>query len=359
MPHTPAPTALERSPRRPRGSVAWLPLVALLATSATAAPPPDVEWASAEAERWRGLAIDGEIDVRHERRADLAPILGRLLENRASEAEWQQIEQALHAFGFLDPGVDLIAAYRALIGAELGGTFDPASGAVVLVEAPSDDQDLNTVLVHEIVHSLQHQHFGLDRVIEPDLEISDRRSAWLSVIEGDASHTMFCSMFGEALERIPLAAASLRPLYDDPRYGLDLVVEDVEERLAAAPPFLVGDLMFPYLHGAVFVLQVRTEGGQKLLDHAFVNPPTSTEQILHPERWIDASDPPLVLELPTLSPVLGPGRPPRITGTWGEWGIRNGLAARAPEVELWLGGRHLHDLRRGRAAGRRLGDTVG
>jgi hypothetical protein len=69
-------------------------------------------------------------------------------------------------------------------------------------------------------------------------------------------------------------------------------------------------LVFPYLQGFVFALAVRQAGGHKLLDYAFSqDPPSSSEQVLHPEKWLRARDEPVVIQIdPAVTPLMQPGQ---------------------------------------------------
>ena len=46
-------------------------------------------------------------------------------------------------------------------------------------------------------------------------------------------------------------------------------------------------MIFPYLRGMVFCVKLTNEGGWKAIDEAYKNPPVSTEQILHPEKYLE------------------------------------------------------------------------
>lgn len=64
--------------------------------------------------------------------------------------------------------------------------------------------------------------------------------------------------------------------------------------------------MFPYEQGFVFFDALYQQGGYAAIDDAFADPPVSTEQILHPERYLAGEEPQLVT-LPPLTDTLGSG----------------------------------------------------
>jgi hypothetical protein len=66
-----------------------------------------------------------------------------------------------------------------------------------------------------------------------------------------------------------------------------------------SPPVLVRSLVAPYVDGFAFVQALRRRGGWAAVDAAVRKPPTSTEQVLHPEKFasgeapVDVPDPPI------------------------------------------------------------------
>ncbi|MCC7103642.1 MAG: hypothetical protein IT307_00730, partial [Chloroflexi bacterium] len=73
-----------------------------------------------------------------------------------------------------------------------------------------------------------------------------------------------------------------------------------------APPVVRDEVLFPYNDGALFVLQLVQHGGFEAVNAAFHKPPASTEQILHPEKYL-AQDAPVEIALPDLAATLGQG----------------------------------------------------
>jgi hypothetical protein len=120
--------------------------------------------------------------------------------------------------------------------------------------------------------------------------------------------------------------------------------------MAQAPAWFRDQLLFSYSRGAAFCLEVRQKGGQKLLDYAFaVDPPRSSEQILHPEKWYGRRDDPVVILWPDLGRDL-PGYSKAAEGQLGEEGIgiwlrsarpagQEGGKAAAAAAEGWGGDR--------------------
>jgi hypothetical protein len=70
--------------------------------------------------------------------------------------------------------------------------------------------------------------------------------------------------------------------------------------LADAPYVIRRGLMFPYEEGTEFVTRIHDRDGWEGINRAFRKPPQSTEQIMHPERYIDQLDEPVEVRLPRL-----------------------------------------------------------
>ena len=75
--------------------------------------------------------------------------------------------------------------------------------------------------------------------------------------------------------------------------------------MAVAPDYLKQSMIFPYQQGLLFVAALR-QSGMSWADvrKVYADPPASTEQILHPERYIER-DAPSVVELPEAPLVDG------------------------------------------------------
>jgi hypothetical protein len=77
-----------------------------------------------------------------------------------------------------------------------------------------------------------------------------------------------------------------------------------DDALNDAPAFLSGTLMFPYTDGYEFVQFLHDEGGWELVNEAYGNLPVSSEQILHPELYLEGEDP-IDVQVPDLSSSFG------------------------------------------------------
>ena len=243
------------------------------------------------------------------------------------------VEVALKAFGLVPESLDLLKFFPDLLTSQVAGFYDPEKHYLALVQR--DGKVLSTdlpeetarkaeeaVLVHELTHALQDQHFKLETFASGQ-PLDDTDVAKVALIEGDATLVMM-DFFAEAsLASMPGAEEIMDSFLSDPRELLKSTpgVPGAAE-LASAPAWFQDTLLFSYFEGFKFSLSARRKGGQALLDHAFTqDPPRSSEQILHPEKWHTRRDDPVVLPWPDLSGAL-PGWTKAVEAQLGELTIR-------------------------------------
>jgi len=151
-----------------------------------------------------------------------------------------------------------------------------------------------TTLAHELTHALQDQRFGLERLTDEGAGAgldSEAKSAFRALVEGDASLLESQYTDGHIAPHEYLWIA--RHLIDHDRSALE-----------QTPRFIRDSLGFPYEAGEVFVRALHAEGGWPAVDAAYADPPISTEQILHPERYL-AGDRPRRVPMVALTDTLG------------------------------------------------------
>ncbi len=237
-------------------------------------------------------------------------------------------QESMLAFGLLEPGQDL---RRILTGAFVdlvGGFYDPETKKLYLIRGvPAQGM----IAAHEMTHALQDQHFDLKAIQEAQgkQEDSDREAGLLACIEGDATVIMM-----DYLQQGGGPAQGLRMLLEilvNPGWASGQLAA-----LAAMPPALLREATFPYEDGKEFVEKVRQARGLPGVDALFKDPPASTEQVLHPEKFLGAKrDEPVGVPLPPgkLEARLGPGWKSLNADTRGELGIQAALRCFLPEAE--------------------------
>jgi hypothetical protein len=179
------------------------------------------------------------------------------------------------------------------------GFYDRSLDKVFLpdVQMRSEDELLEqkAVLAHEVHHALQAQHFGKF----PKATSSDESIAQLALIEGDAQVAMGAWLGAEA--GAPVGRTLRRIVEVTERVPLASVTRgEGSAKLDKALELTRQELEFPYKAGMLLVSDVYRTGGFPLVDSMYEHFPRSTEQVLHPEKY-------LVGELPR--PIAEPAPP--------------------------------------------------
>ena len=228
-------------------------------------------------------------------RQELSTYLDQEFKDDYSPEEIQADVRVLAAFGFVAPDYDLRQVLLDIYSAEVLGLYeDEVDTLFVVTEGQFSLLDRLT-FAHEYVHGLQDQNFDLGTFIDEERLSDDEVLARTALIEGDASQAMSQYL---VLHMSDISNQDLQELTEEAE-------RDGGTALAAAPPIIAETVLFPYTYGLEFVQMLYDEGWQAV-DAAFANPPRSTEQILHPQKYLDGDEPQLIA-LPPLTDTLGSG----------------------------------------------------
>lgn len=246
--------------------------------------------------RYRELPIKKDIREGYLSKEQLKVRLRKDFDEEYPAAEARADERVLRAFGLIPEGTDLRKLYLDLYGEQIAGFYEPETDEMYIISSGGALNALEeTTYAHEVVHALQDQHYDLEKLRKPfEDKNDDSLLAVTALVEGDAELT--------------------RGLYV--RNDADLAAKIAEIRaselpssriLETAPPIISRSLIFPYESGAIFNVSLWQKGGWDAVDRAYGDPPISTEQILHPEKYADQRDEPTDITLPNLAPALGSG----------------------------------------------------
>ncbi|MGH7896465.1 MAG: hypothetical protein ACREQQ_00815, partial [Candidatus Binatia bacterium] len=249
------------------------------------------------------------------------------LDREYSPTEIRGLERIYRKLGLWPDSLDLGQELLKLYDAQIAGFYDPHQAKLFLVPSgvPSTGwtiallqlflrRDLvnEMLLAHELTHALQDQHFGALALAE-NLDDDDRALAIHAVLEGDATLAGFAYVFGG------LAVESLPDLVQ----RLGTIPAELAAMLPDTPPLLRDSLVFQYSAGSAFVARAYSQGGWPGVDALLAYPPTSTEQILWPEKYFGRPDTPTEVRLGGLDGYENdPAWTEVETNTFGELTIR-------------------------------------
>lgn len=260
--------------------------------------------------------IDTPPPVEH-RFVDQAGMEERLSEELNDPEVLGQIEHESALFkllGVIPQDADLGEIYDSLFGSQVLGLYDPEKEQFFVLGDDSSgpesiDVEAQLTYAHEYVHRLQDAKFDLEAMDELG-ENDDMSLAISALIEGDATSAQSQYMLAnyDFLELSELLESALA----------------AQEELPDVPYFLQQSLEFAYTDGAAFVAILLQLGNFAAVDAVFVDPPKSTEQVLHAEKYLDG-ELPVELDIPD-DEVMG-GWTVQAENVLGEFFLRTWLEA--------------------------------
>jgi hypothetical protein len=254
-----------------------------------------------EMEALRGLDELQPISRSLMTREELGAYLENELEDDYPPEEIAADIRVLAAFEFVPPDFDLRGLLLEMYSTQILGLYDDEEEILYIVTDDGETArgDLNLMdrltFAHEYTHGLQDSHFELDAFIDEDSLNDDEILARMSLVEGDATLAMTDYLLAHRDEITPEDLAELQGAGSEGSSAI----------LADAPAIIVDTFEFPYSQGSQFVSALLEEGWDAV-DAAYADPPRSTEQILHPEKYL-SGDEPQIINLPPLTDTLGAG----------------------------------------------------
>jgi len=237
--------------------------------------------------------------------------LDRYLNARMSEdvkpGEQRAEEVTLRRLGFIGDKVDLKQSMLDVMNEQAAAFYDTRKKRLFLMESTGDrggEQMQSTVLVHELSHALADQQHGLYRFMQSAGPSDDEHLARMAVLEGQATWLMseyVAQQNGTTLLGRPEVVAMMAKASSSSSSEFPA--------LDAAPLYLQETFLFPYSQGMVFQAKVIEKLGKAGYSEVFRRPPTTTQQILHPDLYLTNRLPPrLALPAGTFKePVLSDG----------------------------------------------------
>jgi hypothetical protein len=206
-------------------------------------------------------------------------LLARMKKELLADLEPELLEgsdELLFALGAAGADLDYLGSMLTLLGTQLAGFYDPREKELVLLDDLGMEGQQAT-LWHELIHGLQDQHYDLASRMKWSSGRGDVLAAVQSLAEGDATSGMMDIML------LPRGQTAL----DLPEGMLagSLGVMEAMPEIASVPRILKRSIVAPYVDGLAFVHALRRAGGWAAVDAAWRDPPTTSEQILHPEKY--------------------------------------------------------------------------
>ena len=284
---------------------------------------------SSEISSIRELEFKHDVVVKVQSKDDFAKYIEKEIDEQyGSTEDVQNYVDALVLLGALKERVEFADTLKEMMVSQAAAHYDPRNKIYYLLMSDMDPFFLDLISSHELCHALQDQHFDLTALVMDDPEAmkdnGDTAMAKQCLAEGDATLVM---MWWAITQQMPDAkpaqlsaslslAVGMQATMDfdmildlaktgvtDSGMGMGSLAGSIED-MDKFPRFFMESLYMAYIQGAVAVDHVRTRGGWKAVDQLFKNPPSSSEQILHPKKLMGERDEPVDVRLPKLEKHL-------------------------------------------------------
>ena len=238
-------------------------------------------------------------------KSQLRAFIQQQIEKDYTPQKAMEEEALLKVLGLVPLDFDVRAFIEELLTDAVAGAYDPATDQFFLVDTETGQGfrermhvkasravlgNMNPVIIiHELDHALGGQHFPLRSTFAELMADTtlDQQMAVMALVEGDATFVMIDHQNKRKAE----SAGSGTMIA-----GSDLLIDMVvnfpvpipgARKLNEAPLFFQKSLLFPYYGGAEFVSTLRHYTADwRQVNAAYSSLPRSTEEILHPFRYL-------------------------------------------------------------------------
>jgi len=207
----------------------------------------------------RSLSFKHKLPIELVSREEVASIL------KLSEwGGWELAQQEYEALYLIPPGVSAKELLEDFYSSAILGYYSIEKKKIIIVEEIEGSLDKN-VLAHELTHALLDQYYP--EIFKKNYDLTDKDLAISALLEGDAE--LVEELYAKAVEE---------GIYQDC---------DVNFNLASTQSYLgiIYIQYFPYFEGYNFVKRLQNQGGWEAVNRAYLNPPESTEQVIHPSKY--------------------------------------------------------------------------
>jgi hypothetical protein len=266
-------------------------------------------------------------------KAELRRFLEERMQKTLKPADLRAEGLTLKMLGLVPPDFDLRQNTVDLLTEQAAAFYDYNKKKLFVLEGSGGGVEERTALVHELAHALADQHFHLDKYIREGARSDDGSTARLAVMEGQATWLMAAY----------LSKQNGGPA-EVPDRMLDVMSESIQSSareypvFSQAPLYIRESLVFPYSQGMLFQNAVFRKLGRASFAEVFEHAPDSTQQILHPELYLDRQAP----RIPSVPRVPDPHDFHQLAdGTLGEFDYRVLLSQYAGDNEGKRAAAHL------------------
>ncbi len=253
----------------------------------------------------RGLPWTNEVNRFLVLPGNVEEMLRTELSVKGKLSELEDKGRVLSILGLIEPDYDLVNFTMNHLVDNIGGFYRPVERDIFVIGTRFGGIQ-RFVYSHEFDHALTDQVFDFERMgIENCEKNNDRCDALRALIEGDATLAM-----GIWLKEY----ANQDDYLDIIRYIPPALALPAE----SPPDYAIQSVNFPYTYGLNFVEALFKQGEWEVVNQAYQQPPETSEQILHPEKFFAGETALPLIDIP-LESILSPSWEKITEDVLGEW----------------------------------------
>ncbi len=254
--------------------------------------PPAIAEVMDQVEQLRGFEYTQPVVAEPVTQQDIADGYAKYLDVVFPEDFYARRSLAWQTIGVIPEGTSIRDAMLEYGSTQVIGYYDTVTGELKFI-GEEDPSPLDRItLAHELTHAIDDQRFGLERLDQLGADCRDEElEASVGLVEGNATFFMY-----------RWAQTFLTP---DEQVAVGVEAAAQQPPPSDIPPFIDATQLWPYTAGLRFVGTLEQRGGLDAVDAAFEDPPVSTEQVMHPERY--PNDLPVPVDVPDIAAELGGG----------------------------------------------------
>jgi hypothetical protein len=257
-----------------------------------------------------------------------------------TDAERYADAKTLEAFGLIPKEFPLDSFMLDVLTDQVAGLYDPKAKEFYIADwIPVDEQaHRNVPRTHPRARGsvLPHRQLDQGRASNDDAELARDSVSEGSAMAAMVDYQMLDQHIG--VRELPDVTLLIR--------AGAITEMDKDPNLAKAPIYIRDELLFPYLAGTGFTQEfLKAHSGWKDIHLVFENPPVSTQQILHPDLYLNGTKP-VAVTLPAWKGVVPDNWKLLEENTMGEFGVGEILKqfrkdnSEDPLTTAWKGDRY-------------------
>lgn len=229
------------------------------------------------------LDFKTDIPIKYFSKDRLRKYIGDRVDDEYNTELVEKEELYFQLMGFSNQPIGVKNLYKKILMANAGAQYNEKTKELFVLNGYQSLNMMNAmIVVHELRHAIQDVHFDLTALLGKYSGYDDRGLALISAIEGDASFTAL--LFNGFNPELLMSTYNSDPVLSFSPIGNTTL-------LYKMPNIVKQRFIMPNIDGLRFLTAVFTKKKWKGINDILASPPDSSEQILHPEKYLKREKP--------------------------------------------------------------------